>query len=274
MRYGQSGERRLLTGSRRTAGSPAGPREEAQRLTAAHWATALLSNGHGRYAEALTAAEQGSEYPDEFGLATWSLVELVEAAVRSGCPERAAGALQRLCAAARSSGSDWALGVEARSRALLTDGAFAEHLYREAIERLGRTCIRAELARARLLYGEWLRRENRRVDAREQLQAAYEVLTATGISGFAERARRELLATGGTARKRTVDAIRELTPQEAQIARLAGAGRTNAEISTELFISPRTVEWHLRKVFAKLGISSRRQLRGMVPDLGPVALPA
>ena len=268
------GKRRLLTGSRHTAGSPGGPREEAQWLAAAHWATALLSNGHGRYAEALTAAEQGSQYPDEFGLATWSLVELVEAAVRSGLPRARGGCAPAPLCCRRSSGSDWTLGVEARSRALLTDGEFAEHLYREAIERLGRTCIRAELARARLLYGEWLRRENRRVEAREQLQAAYEVLTATGITGFAERARRELLATGRTARKRTVDAIRELTPQETQVARLAGAGRTNAEISTELFISPRTVEWHLRKVFAKLGISSRRQLRGTVPDLGPVALPA
>jgi DNA-binding CsgD family transcriptional regulator len=234
----------------------------------------VLSNGDGRYADALAAAEQGCQYPDDLGLASWSLAELIEAAVRSGCPERAAGALERLCAAATASGTDWALGVAARSRALLSSGEFAEHLYREAIERLGRARVRPELARARLLYGEWLRRENRRLDARVQLQDAYEELTATGISGFAERARRELLATGRTARKRTADTVRELTAQEAQIARLAGAGRTNAEISGELFISPRTVEWHLRKVFAKLGISSRRQLRGTVPGSGPVAMPS
>jgi DNA-binding CsgD family transcriptional regulator len=155
--------------------------------------------------------------------------------------------------------------VEARSRALLAEGQQAERLYRAAIERLGHSRMRTELARARLLYGEWLRRENRRVDAREQLRVAHEMLARMGLDGVAERARRELLATGETARKRTTAAASELTAQEAQIARLARDGRTNPEISTELFISPRTVEWHMRKVFTKLGISSRRELTGALP---------
>ncbi len=247
---------------------------EGQRPALTHWAAAVLSNGLGRYGEALAAAEQGSEYPDELGLATWSMVELIEAAARSGCPERAAGALRRLSKATGASGTDWALGIEARSRALLSDGESAERLYLEAIERLGRTRVRAELARAHLLYGEWLRREHRRVDAREQLRAAYQMLAATGIDGFAERAKRELLATGETVRKRTVDTALELTPQEAQIARLARHGHTNSEIGVQMYLSLRTVEWHLHKVFAKLGISSRRQLRGMLPDLRHAAMPA
>ena len=245
-----------------------------QRPALTHWAAAVLSNGLGRYGEALAAAEEGSEYPDELGLATWSMVELIEAAARSGCPERAAGALRRLSKAAGASGTDWALGIEARSRALLSDGESAERLYLEAIERLGRTRVRAELARAHLLYGEWLRREHRRVDAREQLRAAYQMLGATGIDGFAERAKRELLATGETVRKRTVDTALELTPQEAQIARLARDGHTNSEIGVQMYLSLRTVEWHLHKVFAKLGISSRRQLRGMLPHLRHAAMPA
>jgi DNA-binding CsgD family transcriptional regulator len=240
-------------------------RGEGQWLTAAAWATAVLNNGLGRYDEALAAAEQGSEYPDELGLATWSMVELVEAAVRTGSPKRASGALRRLSETTSASGTDWALGVEARSRALVSDGEFADQLYREAIERLGRTRIQAELARAHLVYGEWLRRRSRRMDAREQLRRAYEMLTMMGIKGFAARARRELLATGETVRKRTVETAGELTAQEAQIARLAGAGHTNPEIGTRLFISARTVEWHLRKVFTKLGISSRRELRGALP---------
>ncbi len=247
---------------------------EGQRPALTHWAAAVLSNGLGRYGEALAAAEQGSEYPDELGLATWSMVELIEAAARSGCPERAADALLRLSKATGASGTDWALGIEARSRALLSDGESAERLYLEAIERLGRTRVRAELARAHLLYGEWLRREHRRVDAREQLRAAYQMLAATGIDGFAERAKRELLATGETVRKRTVDTALELTPQEAQIARLARDGHTNSEIGVQMYLSLRTVEWHLHKVFAKLRISSRRQLRGMLPDLRHAAMPA
>ena len=244
-------------------------RGEGQWLTAAHWATAMLNNGLGRYDEALAAAEQGSEYPGELGLATWSMVELIEAASRTGQAERATGALRRLAETTSAAGTDWALGILARSRALLSEGESAEPLYGEAIERLSRTRVRVELARAHLLYGEWLRRQNRRVDAREQLRDAYEMLTAMGMEGFAERARRELLAAGEAIRKRTTGTADELTPQETEIARLAGSGHTNPEISAQLFISPRTVEWHLRKVFAKLGISSRKELRGRLPDLGP-----
>jgi DNA-binding CsgD family transcriptional regulator len=249
-------------------------RGEGCWLTAAAWATAVLYNGRGCYREALAAAEQGSEYPAELGLATWSLVELIEAAVRSGLPERAPEALQRLAGAACAAGTDWALGMAARSRALMTDGLPAERLYLEAIDRLGRTRIRAELARAHLLYGEWLRRQGRRVDARGQLRAAHEMLTAVGAEGFAERARRELVATGETVRRRMIETADELTAQEAQIARLAGAGHTNPEISTQLFISPRTVEWHLRKVFTKLGIGSRHEIRDALPDLERTGLGA
>ena len=248
-------------------------RGEGRWLTAAAWATAVLYNGLARYDEALAAAERGSEYPDELGLATWSVVELIEAAARIGQPERAAGALRRLSEATNAAGTDWALGIQARSRALLTGGEQAERLYREAIERLGRTRVRVELARAHLLYGEWLRRQRRRVDAREQLRSAYTMLDAMGVDGFAERARRELAAVGLTVRKRKAQA-EELTAQEAQIARLVVDGHTNPQISTRLFISPRTVEWHLRKVFTKLGVSSRKELRSVLPDLEPAALPA
>jgi DNA-binding CsgD family transcriptional regulator len=246
---------------------------QGQRPALRHWAAAVLSNSLGHHDEALAAAEQGSGCPDELGLATWSMVELIEAAARSGCPERAANALRRLSKATGASGTDWALGIEAGSRALLSDGESAERLYREAIERLGRTRVRSELARMHLLYREWLRRENRRVDARERLRAACQMLAESGIDGFAERAGRELLATGETVRKRTDTAL-ELTPQEPQIARLAGDGHTNSEIGVQVYLSLRTVVWHLHKVFAKLGISSRRQLRGMPPDFRHVAVPA
>jgi DNA-binding CsgD family transcriptional regulator len=249
-------------------------RGEGQWLTAAHWATAVLNNGLGRYDQALIAAEQGSEYPDELGLATWSMVELIEAAARTGQPERAAGALRRLSETTCASGTDWALGIQARSRALLADGEPAERLYREAIQRLGRTRIRAELARTLLLYGEWLRRRSRRVDARGQLRDAHQMLVTMGADGFAERARRELLATGETVRKRTVDTAGQLTAQEAHIARLASGGQTNSEIGVQLFISARTVEYHLRKVFMKLGISRRAQLREALRDPARVALSA
>jgi len=151
---------------------------------------------------------------------------------------------------------------------LVSDELSAEPHYRQAIECLGRTRVRVELARAHLLYGEWLRREGRRVDAREQLRSAHEMFAAIGAQGFAERARRELVATGETVRKRTAETRDELTAQESQIARLAADGRTNPEIGAELFISPRTVEWHLRKVFAKLDIGSRKELRGALPDAG------
>jgi DNA-binding CsgD family transcriptional regulator len=244
-------------------------RGEGRWLTAAHAATAVLGNGLGRYDEALAAAEQGSEYPHDLGLATWSMAELIEAAARTGAPDRAAGAVARLSAATSASGTDWALGIQARCRALLAGRESAEPLYLEAIQRLGRTRIRTELARAHLLYGEWLRRQNRRADAREPLREAYEMLAAMGIEGFAERARRELLATGETVRKRTVETLGELTAQEAQIARLAGQGHTNPEIGAQLYISARTVEWHLRKVFTKLGISSRKELRSALPYAAP-----
>jgi DNA-binding CsgD family transcriptional regulator len=241
---------------------------EGHGLTAAGWATAVLSNGRCRYHEALAAAEQVSDYPDELGLAAGPAVELIEAAVRAGQPERGIGALRRLSAATSAAGTDWALGIEARSRALLSDGQFAERLYREAIERLGRTRMRPALARAHLLHGEWLRGENRRGDARAELRTAHGLFTAMGIEAFAERARHELLATGDTVRKRTAETVSELTAQEAYIARLAVDGRTNVEIGAQLFLSTRTVEWHLSKVYSKLGVGSRRELRRALAGLG------
>ncbi|GAB3904430.1 hypothetical protein GCM10027612_72370 [Microbispora bryophytorum subsp. camponoti] len=233
---------------------------EGKVLTATQWASAVLYNGLGRYEEAYVAAERGCEHPQELGLASSSMVELVEAAARSGRPARAAETARRLDEMAQAGGTDWALGTSASARAQVSDGPAADALYREAIERLGRTEVRTTLARTRLLYGEWLRRENRRADAREQLGIAYEMLSDMGAEAFAERARRELQATGETVRKRTVETHTALTAQEAQVARLAGDGLTNPEIGAQLFISPHTVEWHLRKVFAKLGIASRRQI--------------
>jgi DNA-binding CsgD family transcriptional regulator len=232
-----------------------------------HWASAVLYNGLGRYEEALGAAEQASEHAEELAFHNCGLAELIVAAVRSGNRERAAAALQRLEAITRASGTDWALGIEARSRALLSDDAeAAERLYREAIERLGRTRIRVELARAHLLYGEWLRRERRRIDAREQLRIACDMFTQMGAEAFAARAARELLATGERARRRSVETREDLTAQEVQIARLACAGLSNPEIGARLFISPRTVEYHLHKVFGKLNIASRNQLAEALPQ--------
>ena len=237
-------------------------RGEGMGLGVIEWATALLYNSRGRHSEALAAARRGCEH-DDVGLYSWSLVELIEAGVRSGATDDAAAALERLSARTQASGTEWALGVEACCRALLSDD---EASYREAVERLSRSRGVVHLARARLLYGEWLRRRQRRVDAREQLRAAHEMFSAAGAEAFAERARGELLATGETVRKRTVETRDELTAQEAQIARLARDGRTNPEIGAQLFISPRTVEWHLRHVFTKLGIRSRRQLHDALPD--------
>jgi DNA-binding CsgD family transcriptional regulator len=234
-------------------------RGEGMGLRVLEWTTALLYNGCGRYGEALEAAQRGCE-EDDVGLFGWSLVELIEAGVRSGETDAAAAALDRLSARTQASGTDWALGIEAGSRALLSDGSEAERLYREAIDRLAHTRGVVHVARARLLYGEWLRRETRRVDAREQLRAAHEMFSGIGAEGFAERARHELLATGETARKRTDDARAVLTPQEAHIARLARDGLSNPEIGAQLFISPRTVQYHLRKVFLKLDLTSRNQL--------------
>ena len=241
-------------------------RGEGRGVTS-QYSAALLYNGLGHYDKALAAAELVCEY-DDIGVLGWSLTELVEAAVRSGQPARASDALQRLSETTRASGTDWALGTEARSRALLSEGETAENCYREAIERLGRTRMRPAVARAHLLYGEWLRRENRRRDARAELRTAHGLFTTMGIEAFAERARRELLATGDTVRKRTVETVSELTAQEAHIARLAVDGRTNVEIGAQLFLSTRTVEWHLSKVYTKLGVGSRRELRRALASLG------
>jgi DNA-binding CsgD family transcriptional regulator len=222
----------------------------------------VLSNGLGLYDDALAAARRASETTPELFVADWALVELVEAASRTGDARLAAEAAARLVDKTRATGSDWALGLAARSQALASDAAAAEPLYAEAVARLGRTRVRPELARTHLLFGEWLRREGRRVDAREQLRKAHDMLAAMGMEAFAERARRELVATGEKARKRTADTLADLTPQEAQIAQLAREGLSNPEIGTQLFLSPRTVEWHLRKVFGKLDISSRKELDG------------
>jgi DNA-binding CsgD family transcriptional regulator len=230
-------------------------------LTAVAWARAQLYNSLGRYEEALAAAEHASEHPRELFLSTWGLVELIEAAARSGKRQRAADALQRLSESTRACGTDWALGIETRSRALLSDGEVAERLYREAIDRLGHTRVRGALARAHLLYGEWLRRQNRRLDAREQLRTAHHMFASMRADGFAERAARELRATGERVGKRTTDTPDQLTARETQIARLAGEGLSNPEIAAQLFMSPRTVEYHLHKVFNKLDIRSRNQLR-------------
>jgi DNA-binding CsgD family transcriptional regulator len=240
-------------------------RGEGIALRISEWVKALLFNGLGRYQDAHAAAVRACA-DEVVAISAWALAETIEAGVRSGAADATSAALDRLSDRTRASGTDWALGVLARSRALLSEGDAADALYREAIERLERTRIRAELARARLLYGEWLRREHRRVDAREQLRAALEMFTAIGADGFAERTRVELLATGETVRKRTVETRDDLTAQEAQIARLARDGRTNPEIGAQLYISPRTVEWHLRNVFTKLGISSRRGLHDALPD--------
>ena len=235
-------------------------RGEGRGIGGAGYTTAVLYNGLGRYEDALASAARACEYED-VGVFGFALVELVEAGVRSGAHAQAASAFQRLERRTASAGTEWALGVQAWCRALLSDGQTADALYREAIERLQRTRIAVHLARAHLVYGEWLRRESRRVDARQQLRAAHEMFTRFGAEAFAERARRELLATGETARSRTDDARGQLTPQESQIARLARDGLSNPEIGAQLFISPRTVQYHLRKVFQKLDISSRSQLR-------------
>jgi len=235
-------------------------RREGRALSQGHYFTATLCNGLGRYADALAAARQACEH-DDLGVRGFALVELIEAASRTSSHDVAADALRELEARTLSAGTDWALGILARSRALVSDGPAADALYLESIERLGGSRIVVHHARARLVYGEWLRREGRRLEAREQLRTAYESLDRIGAAAFAERARRELRATGETARKRSVATRDRLTPQEAQIAELARQGRTNPEIASELFISARTVEYHLKKVFTKLSIGSRRDLR-------------
>jgi DNA-binding CsgD family transcriptional regulator len=229
------------------------------RARCMQWATAALYNGLGRYEDALAAARQAAEHPQELW-STLVLPELIEAAARTGKTASAADALQQLSETACASGTEWALGTEACSRALLTPGKAAESLYREAISRLGHSRLQVALARARLLYGEWLRRQGRRLDAREQLRSAHETFTAFGMRGFAERARVELNATGEHTRKRVPETHDELTPQEAQISRLVADGASNAEIAARLFITRKTVEYHLHKVFRKLGVNSRTQL--------------
>ena len=240
-------------------------RGEGRALSFIQWADAVLCNSLGRYEEALAAAQRASEDSPAVQFASWALVELIEAAARSAVPERAAGAVQRLSGIARVCGTDWAVGAEARSQALVSDGTAAENLYREAIDRFGRTRQRVELARAHLLYGEWLRRQRRRRDAGDQLGHAYEIFDSAGAAAFAERARIELRASGGQARERAAKMRDPLTAQEAVIARLAGDGASNSEIAAQLFISPATVAYHLRKVFTKLGISSRSQLAPALP---------
>jgi DNA-binding CsgD family transcriptional regulator len=232
------------------------------------WFTALLHNSHGHHREALADARQACEHEDivVYGRA---LVELIEVGVRAGRPDEAAAALEHLSERTQASGTEWALGIEARCRALLSND---EALYQESIERLARSRAAVELARSRLLYGEWLRRENRRTDAREFLRAAHESFNHMGAEAFAERARRELVATGETVRRIAEDTRDALTPQEVHVARLACDGHTNPEIGAQLFISPRTVEYHLRKVFRKLDVSSRRELRGALANTSEPAV--
>ena len=234
----------------------------------AYWAAAVLYNGLGRYQEAASAARRATANALNHWIPTWVLPELVEAAARGGEVELARDAVDRLAKTTQPCGTDFALGLEARCRALVSDGPAAEELYREAIERLRRTRLRPEVGRAHLLYGEWLRRENRRVDAREQLRTAHELLVAIGMEAFAERARQELQATGEKVRKRTAETRDDLTAQERQIARFASDGLSNPEIGARLFLSSRTVEWHLRHVFVKLGIRSRRELPSALGGTG------
>jgi DNA-binding CsgD family transcriptional regulator len=224
------------------------------------YAKAVICNGLGRYEEGRAAAQWVAER-DELGLSGWALSELVEASIRTGHDRLATEVLNRLRDRTRGSSTDLALGIESRARALVTEGQAAEVHYRESVEYLSRTHVPIHLARSYLVYGEWLRRQGRRVDARLQLRGAEMMFGDMGSDAFAERTRRELLATGETVHKRTVAAYTELTPQEDEIARLASSRLTNSEIAVRLFISPRTVEWHLRKVFTKLGVTSRRELR-------------
>ena len=234
-------------------------RGEGAGLSFMDRAESVLYNGLGRYAEALAAARRVVGHT-QLVTSNWAMPELIEAAVRVGADQLAAETYRHLTDRSSASGTDWALGIAARSHALLQDGVHADDLYVEAIERLARTRVAVDLARAHLLYGEWLRRQRRRVDARNELRIAHDMFTAFGMDAFAERARVELLASGETARKRTVQTVDELTPQESQVARLAANGNTNREIAAQLFISPSTVEYHLHKAFRKLGVKSRTQL--------------
>jgi DNA-binding CsgD family transcriptional regulator len=249
----------------RTTVSDAQARGEGLALTVTEFLSGVLYNGLGRDDAALAAVGQPERYAEE-GPAIWTLTELIAAAVRSGQPDLAGDALDRIVETTRAAGTDWALGIEARCRAVLSDGPQTDHFYREAIERLDRTRLRVDLARTHLLYGEWLRRERRRLEAREQLRTAFEMFNAMGIDAFAGRAERELLATGERVRKRSIETRDELTAQEAQVAHLARDGLSNAEIGARLFISQHTVAYHLRKIFHKLGITSRGELGRVLPD--------
>jgi DNA-binding CsgD family transcriptional regulator len=245
-------------------------RGEGNGLSISHYCAALLNNGLRRYDEALEHAQIAAAY-DDLGTIVWGLTESIEAAARVDRRDVAAAKVAQLTESTRATSTDWGLGIEARCRALISDGDAADALYREAIERLGRTRMRLDLARAHLLYGEWLRRERRRGDAREHLRTAHVMLEAMGVPAFAARARLELEATGETTRRRVVETRDELTAQEAQIARLAADGLSNPEIGAQLFISPRTVKYHLHKVFAKLGIGSRHELAGALAVDAPDA---
>ncbi len=241
-------------------------RGEGVGITFAEWSSAVLNNGLGRYDKAAAAAQHACSYGDDLGSLLWTLCELIEAATRTGAAGVAAWAYGRLGETTSAIDTDWGLGIRARSGALLSEGETAENLYREAITRLGRTRLHVDLARAHLLYGEWLRRERRRSDAREQLRTAHDMLAAMGVAGFAERARRELRSTGEAARQRSPARHEKLTAQELLVARLARDGLSNPEIGTRLFISAHTVQYHLRKVFAKLDITSRSQLDHVLPS--------
>jgi DNA-binding CsgD family transcriptional regulator len=239
----------------------------------AHWTKAVLYNGIGRYEEALEAAQRASDDTPELFISAWALTELIVANTRTRKEGRATDALERLAESTSAADTDWGLGILARSRALLSEGETAESSYREAIDRLSRSRLRPELARSHLNYGEWLRREGRRKDARMQLRTAHRMFTDIGMEAFAECAGRELQATGETVRKRRAETRDDLTAQERQIAQLARDGLSNPEIGARLFLSPRTVEWHLRKVFAKLGIHSRRELANVLPSSGSRLVP-
>ena len=238
-------------------------RGEAIGLTITGWAKALLGNSLGQYDDALAAARQvGEQHPERLGMPNWAAeVELIEAATRSGKPEQAIAPLERITETTRAGGTDWGLGMVARSRALMSDGPTAEGDYCEAIERLARAGVRSELARAHLVYGEWLRRDQRRTDARRHLRTAHEMFAAMGAEAFARRAARELEASGEPVPRRAAETTSELTAQEMQVVRLVREGLTNSEIAARLFLSPRTIEWHMTNIFGKLQITSRRQLR-------------
>jgi DNA-binding CsgD family transcriptional regulator len=256
---GRESEARTLIDHARTDVTARG---EGAGLEFMDWSEAVLYNGLGRYAESLAASRRVLD-DAELVPVSWAMPELIEAAVRTGDRELAAETDRQLSERSKASGTDWALGLAARSHALLVDDG-AEDFYSEAIECLGDTRIAVDLARAHLLYGEWLRRQSRRIDARKELRTAYGMFSDFGMEAFAERARVELEATGERARKRTVDTRGDLTPQEAQISRLVSEGQTNKEIASQLFISPSTVEYHLRKVFRKLGVKSRTQLASRI----------